>query len=210
MRLRNELVAVLTLKYTPVVEQMALAFLKDNNHTKQLIGLEVLSVFGGKSRTKGQPLAVKIICQANQKTLVTSDLVSAALSLYDSKAFKNEQKSIQLECFNRLAKSEYESIRSESLFNIARLASNPGELAPVISAMKSPIFDIKMSALIALQESSVLAQEVKVALLDIATNSDEKSEFRTTARKLLGRFELTEKDKARLVMVSFSPREKVE
>jgi len=122
--------------------------------------------------------------------ILTSDLeiLQSAISAFPRNQNLLDRQSRSLECFSRLVRHSNESIASENLFKLGFIAQSLEQLKPVIFSLDSPIYDIRMSAALAIEQNSLTDSAIKKELLKRVNNADEASDIRQVLLSALKRF----------------------
>lgn len=180
----NQLLVALTAIKQPEVEQLAQSWANGVQKNKKLLGLEILSSFQISSQ-KYLALALNVVC--NEKD---DEIIEAGMAIFP-KITLSEAKNVKiLNCLALLSKHQNDSIRSNSLFLVSHYAKNMTQLSSVVDALNHPEPDDRISAVMALEQSTVIDPMLKELLISKMLDADARSDIRSIAASALKRFSL--------------------
>ncbi len=185
--IKAQLIQVLSDVPTPEVEQFAKQLVATNDRENQIMGLNLLGDLG-ISNIDNLNLASSILLESQDDPKI---LLSALHAL--PKVNLPEQENIQIvNILSLLTDNRDDAVRSASLLKIPQWAKTEQQLEPVIQSLYSDVADDKISAAMALEQSSVVGERLKNSLLEKMSDNNELWEVRSMSANALSRFSLSE------------------
>ncbi len=184
---KNELIDVLSTIKDPEVEQFGLKLARSKNHHQIIDGLDLLGKLAIPSEETLE-LTTQIIIQ-NQEEI---DILLRAIQIMPVIPVPERKRSEILRKLSDLSEHKDEGIRSASIFSISKWAKNEQQLNPVIQALQSNTIDDRISAMMALEKSTITSQSLKKVFIDQMIDTNELWEIRSISADSLKRFNLTD------------------
>lgn len=184
--MKYELLQVLGQLKHPQVEDFAQNLALSSDKNDKLTGLELLADMG-IANEETMDIALNSLHDANSDPQILQSAMRAMPDMLISSE-RNQEILTRLE---ELTLHQDESVRSESLFSIAKQAKRPDQLSPLLNAIQSGSIDERISAAMAIEKSTVTGDNLKRVLLNEVQNSQSLPEVRAMAASSLNRFDLT-------------------
>jgi hypothetical protein len=184
--IKYELLQILTKIKHPKVENYAQELALSNDRNDKLTGLELLADLGVANQE-----TMNIALDSLHDSTADPQILQTAMRAMPDMLISSEQNREILTRLEELSQHPEESVRSESLFSIAKQAKNEEQLTPLLNAMQSGSIDEKISAAMAIEKSTVRGDNLKYALLNEVKNMNGLPEVRAMAASSLKRFSLS-------------------
>lgn len=182
---KEQLLQVLAQVKDPKVEQMAQDLALSSSREDKLTGLNLL---GDLNMANDETLNIAVSALDDN---TDGEMLQAAMRAMPNMQISSEQNGEILSRLNDLAQNKDESVRSESLFAIAKQAKTPEQLKPLMSALNSASIDEQISAAMAIEKSTVTSDELKRSLIAQVSNPQSLPEVRAMSANALTRFSLS-------------------
>ena len=168
------------------VESLATKLALSSDRNERIAGFDLLGELQIPSKEN-----LNLSVEALQQEQGDKELVLSALHAMTPMPLSSDQNQEVVTLLAELTQNDNEAIRSESLLNIASWAKTESELDPVVKALDSEIADDKISAAMALEQSTVVGNDLKDTLLNKIKDPNELWEVRSMSANALGRFDLS-------------------
>lgn len=120
------------------------------------------------------------------------EVLLLAIDVVSHTATASTNRPVVLDSLRTLSTNQDDAVRQASLFAISKLSTDSDSMMSVIQALDSEIPDDRVSAVMAIQQSEVVSDDIKDALLNKMTDENELWEIRRIAADSLVRFDLTD------------------
>jgi len=180
---------VLGTQQHPAVEGLGLAMVVDGERQKVLAGLDLLSELGIPNRNTFVP-----VLQLMENEQDDTEILTKSVQSIRPMPLPPAENARLLARLGQLTTHADQGLRVESLFATARWAKSPEAIAPVVAALSSEHREDRLSAAMALKESTQVSDEMREGLVALMQNTDEEWFLRRMAFDSLQRFELGEND----------------
>ncbi len=189
----NRLQSILAEIQDPEVESMALNMANSTDPSQKLAGLDLLGRLGIPSEQTFE--TASSVIYANESS---PEIMMAALNALPKMTLPDTEHTKVIQDLSALAQSsDHEGVRSSSLFSIGKWAKDANDLSVVMNTLSnegSP--DSRISAAMALSESTVVDPELQSLFVNRMSDSDELWEIRRMSAESLQRFKLSGEDYA--------------
>lgn len=183
---KYELLQVLSQIKDPKVETLAQNLALSNNRDDKLTGLDLLANVGVPNKE-----TLDIAFNSLQDSTGDPQILQSAMRAMPNMLISSEKNREILNQLEELSHHQDESVRSESLFAIAKQAKRPEQLTPLVNAMQSGSIDERISAVMAIEKSTVTGDQLKSVLLTEVQRAQSLPEVRAMAASSLQRFDLS-------------------
>jgi len=173
----------------PAVEGLGLALVANGEREQVIAGLDLIAELGIPNRNTFVP-----ILQLMEQEDIDIEILSKSVQSLRPMALPQAESDRLLARLGELTRHENLGVRIESLFATARWAKSGTAVAPVVDALDSEIHEERVSAMMALKESTQVSEPMRGALLGILADTEEEWFLRRMAFDSLQRFELAEQD----------------
>jgi len=189
--IKNELIDVLGAIKDPEVEQLGMKLARSSDQATIIEGLDLLGQLSIPSNETLE-LTVQLLLQ-NQ---TDPNIILPAIHAMPTITISGNKRAEILQVLSGLSQHESEGVRSEALFAISKWAKTDQQLNPLIQALDSESTDNRISAIMAIQKSTVVSVSLKEILLARMTDNNELWEIRSIAAEALERFDLSDAEYA--------------
>jgi len=183
----NQLSQLISQIKDPKVESLAIQLAESNDRAQRIAGFDLMAELAIPSQR-----SLTLSSEALQQHQDDKELVLSALHALPKMSLPAQDNREIIELLSELANNDNEAIRSESLITIASWAKTEDELQAVVQALSSDTNDDKISAAMALEQSTVTGDELKLTLLARMSDNNELWEVRSMAANALDRFQLND------------------
>lgn len=173
----------------PAVEGLGLALVAADERENVLAGLDLIAELGIPNRNTFVP-----ILQLMENEDVDIEILSKSVQSLRPMPLPRAESDRLLARLGELTRHENLGVRIDSLFATARWAKSGTAIAPVVDALASEVRQERVSAMMALKESTQVSEPMGAALLEVMTDTEEEWFLRRMAFDSLQRFELGEQD----------------
>ena len=170
----------------PKVEALGRELALSSDRDNRIAGFDLLGELQIPSEAN-----LKLSMDALAQDTNDKELVLSALHALPKMPLSAEDNGKVVDMLSDLSTNENEAIRSESLISTAKWAKTEEELSAVIKALDSETIDDRISAAMALEQSTVVGTSLKTSLLAKIQDQNELWEVRSMSANALGRFNLS-------------------
>ncbi|MBU2705038.1 hypothetical protein KCM76_03540 [Zooshikella marina] len=176
----------------PEVEAAAIDLVKSGGLENQIAGLDLLAQLNIPSESTYNLTRDILAANDNPEVLMSALNAMPVIPL----PAQDAQEAMQQ--LSTLARSSADSgVRSASIFKIGQWAKDEHDLSPVVGILqKSNDPDDRISAIMAIQESNVVSDQLRYTLAQLMSNKKELWEVRRMAAESLTRFKMSSKEYA--------------
>ena len=183
--IKQNLFLILAQINDPEVEVLAKDLVRSDDRATRISGLDLLGEL--KIPSKETWALTKGILADNPDD---PEILLSAMHAVPNMPLSDQENGELIGVLSNLTQSDNEAVRSASILSISQWAKDAKQLAPVIQALNSEVTDDKISAAMALEQSSVVDPTLRETLLEKMTDDKELWEVRTMSANALGRFNL--------------------
>lgn len=187
--LKTELMDILSTIKDPEVEQLGYKLIESGLHDQIIDGLDLLGQLAIPNDK-----TLEVTTQLILTSQADVDIILPAIHAMPILPVSSEKRTIILSALSNLSQHNDIGVRSESLLSISQWAKNEQQLSPVIQALQSDTTDDKISAMMALENSPVVSENLKSILLSRMLDNKELWEIRSMAANSLKRFNLSDSE----------------
>jgi hypothetical protein len=188
-KIEQHLFQVLAQVRSPKVEALATELAQSSNRIKSIAGFDLLAELNMPSQKN-----LNISTSSLREHSSDKELTLAALHALPKIPLSSQENKNIIELLAELSTNDNEAIRSESLLSIGNWAKTEEELDSVVKALSSTTTDDRISAAMALEQSSVVGDNLKTTLLQTLSQENELWEVKSMSANALGRFNLNESE----------------
>ena len=192
-RVQDLLFQVVSEVKDPKVEALATELALSSDRDERIAGFDLLGELQIPSEKN-----LELSMQALEQEQNDKELVLSALHALPKISLSQEDNAEVVGLLSELATNDNEAIRSESLIGIASWAKTQEELGAVVQALDSKTVDDRISAAMALEQSTVVGDDLKLSLLAKIEDDNEVWEVRSMSANALERFDLSSSEFASL------------
>ncbi|MGI0116383.1 hypothetical protein [Zooshikella sp. RANM57] len=176
----------------PQVETAAFDLAKSGQVEEQLAGLDLLARLDIPSK-KTYKLTTGILSSNDNP-----DILMAALNAMPVITLPEHESQQTIQQLTSLATANTDSgVRSASIFKVGQWAKDENDLSPIVGILnKSKNPDDRISAMMAIQESRIVSNQLRETLTQLIVNDQELWEIRRMAAESLNRYKLSPKEYA--------------
>lgn len=173
----------------PAVEGLGLALVSEGKRDLVVAGLDLLGELGIPNRNTFVP-----ILELMEVEEIDADVLTKSMQAIRPMPLPRSETERLMARLGELTQHENLGVRIDSLFATARWAKSGASISPVVDALASDNQQERISAAMALKESSVVSDAMGEKLLGIMDDPEEEWFLRRMAFDSLQRFDLSNED----------------